>query len=512
MVDFDLNAASSFNNDVTAAMARGAISYSPEDLLQSYEYFQSLLPKQGFPMDGALIRPQAAFQYSKDFLQNFAKERGLNLPVGLIDYVASAAYGKGADTSFPQVKMLTNILAQGCTTAITSQAKSFAASIPALRSIGGEALVEGVAGIGVTTAAALADGSISAQEGKAILQTAGSLAGSVMGTALSATAVGGPIGAAAGIVVGALLSALIPDPLPPPRVSVRDLQAQQGLQVREDVYQQLMSIRETIAKTCKTQEASYWESVDGFLVGFAERWAQAERMLGHRFELRWFEDAYGPAFWLQPSGKRLAGARWALDYVNANGATARTANYWTYVKGGEPVTRCMLPSLGCPYPDTMALGEIPVPSPSTYPGSKMFSSGAREVQAMAARGTVWVPQSQRLDCERFLPYPDFNFQSPDGARRYQDILAVKNDEMLSKVLQFNATKTLMEADLMRTQAVMNARMELLVNAQKMKTFGADLSETGDMIAEGILKKRRFNNIALAGGVGVLGLALWRTLR
>ncbi len=511
MADFDLT----YSADLIAAGAsRSPIAGSLLELKNNYAAISALIPQGGSPIINGRIDPGESYKYSVAALQNFSAAYMSKSPLSLdlIKFVASAGAGGGLNLLNGPLMTINSVVSQISGTDVIKNAGEYVSSKLGKSLTAGSAggvVLEGVAGIGTVTASALADGKVTADEGRAIVQSAATFACGAIGAAVGGIA--GPIGAAVGVLVGQLIDLLMAAP-PPPVIDSGFLKTMSTAEASQALFDKLALERLKVVNYAQGQEDEYWRNLDQFFLAFGNRWADAERNIGFKFGLRWFEDARGPAFYMPPRDLARVGARWTVNYQERIDTAANEANFQTFMAGGQPVTRCLLPMSGCPYPNLVGL---PLATTNGYVASQpMYSEGWREVRAFASRGVVWARPEQRLDVDRYIPYPTTIYTSggPAGIQAYLTMLGTKQREIAVKQAAYRGAQVLLNADLARTTAVMQGYVTMLANKAKYKAVGLNLNEE---VGIGTLIERRsslLNDTALLAGLGVLGFSIWKAVK
>jgi hypothetical protein len=508
MADFSTSYRADALSTLTGAQLSADLSSNMGDMVAKYQEIKALAPAGGIPIIGNLVDPGESVKYTRDILENVKTRYKLDMSSELIDFVATAGNGGGLNLLNTPLMSLNNLAAQVTGTdfldesrqVIGSVAKSIGISAPAGAAIGG------IVGVTKNFASSLADGQISADEARGLASSAAAFAGTTVGAAIGGVA--GPIGAAVGMIAGILIDLF--QPPPPPRISPEVEGRFAALQERQALFDRLAEERKRVVEYCRAAEQNYWASFDKFFAEFGQSWAREEYNLGFKFGMRWFDDAYGPAFYADPGAIRRQGAAWQLVYDQPMQVPPDTneANFQTFVLNGNEVTRCMLPMCGCPYP-TIPGRLLQYPNGKLPTGDQMFSTGFRESYVFAARDVLWVPPEKRLDCERFIPYPSFEYLNSPG--EYLKLLQRKQKDIQIMIARYRASQVLLQADLARTSAVMRSYLDLLANKAQYRAFGLGL---GDGRLADFIESRHslLNNTALVAGLGVLGYSIWRAVK
>lgn len=520
MVDF---------NTTLAADAYGAASELPlssnlEDLASSYGAIKQLMPSGGLPILNGYVDPGESYKYTTAVLQNFSAKymKGQALPQELVSFVASAGGGGGFNLRNSGLMALNSVVSQvtgsdfidNGVEAVGKIASSFR-NMPGGSVFKDSAVQGGVVQITNAISSALADGNVSSDEVSGIAGATCAFAGAAMGAAMGGCA--GPIGAAVGMAVGLLISLMQSPPPPPIIISKVAFDRQAVGKQQQYLFDFLSAERKKAVDNIIAMESGYWGEFDKFFATFAQNWANQELSLGMKFGLRWFDDSMGPAFWMYPQDLRLVGARWSVIYNQPLQVPAdvNKANFQTFVVGDNAVTRCYLPMCGCPYPDMAGPLTYPKPAGGKVPkvNVQLFSDGEREVRAFAARGLVWVPPEQRLNVDRYVPYPTSNYllSGEGGIQAYYNMLADKQREVRVKVVTQAAAQVALQLDLARTAGVMRSYMKTMANKAVYRAIGFSLEDAN--LANYIESRNSMlNNAALMAGLGVLGYAAWRTFK
>lgn len=459
-----------------------------------------------------LVDPGEAFKYGVAALNNFSKEEKISIPADVIYTVASGGFGAGLNLRNDGLMAVNGLLTQISGTDVIDNLDDMFGGV--IRDMNNP-VVSGFAGLGVEAIGRVSDGDISQEDQMAIVQGASTMAIGSIGAAIGGVA--GPIGAVIGTFVSAFIGAIFPPPPPPFVLSQRLIDIHTGDEQARDAYNVLLPERQKAHDVCETSEAQYWNAFEEFFEEFASTWQRNERRIGFKFDLRWFNDSYGPMFYAETERLRRIGGRWGYDYryPSSASATALDANYQTFVlDSGEEATRCLLPFAGCPYPKVGHPSPIPGPQLPSRAGH-LYSGGSRETRAFAARDLIWVPKDMRLDCDRYVPYPDSRITRGTSASKsyYLRVLQEKQRDLSVKKAHLDQASGILRADLARTIEVMDRYLYVMSNRSILQKSGVRVAELAESSERYIRKKNSLlNNTALAGGLGVLGFSLWKAFR
>lgn len=448
-----------------------------------YNYYLDLAP-QKFPSRD--MGPQEAVEWGRAALDNYAQKEGINRNshfTAARDFVASSNNGRGFNLNDPNYARYSAALGE-----ITGAASSEYYQVA----------VE----VGVVTVDTIRDGRISESDAEQIGQATGAVVGGVVAQAFGVPA---PIGALAGGYIGGGAAGIIYHAL-----GGEDLQAKANklaAQARAEVER----YRAEAVYNCRGLESLYWKSVDDFYKRFATAWTKAEQNINWRFQLRWFDPNPGLAF--RNTWDRAARAPTLTKASNNYGVDYSCGNQLVVASGGEKrvrVCKFKCPYVyGCPYPD---LGKNALPGKIVE--EALTDDDQRVSQAFAARDIIWLPPSERLDCESYIkPVPGGNLATNAQVRdQYKASVQTQLTNLAQRQYLFEQARAFLQADLLRTVTVVAAEHDMYMKRAQYLTDGWQKGSYDDAIQTSKALSKVLNTTVFAGGVGLAGYALWKALK
>lgn len=477
-----------------AVSGLGAADEEPEEELPTraevkagYKEWLAIAPR-GFPADN--MTPDAAVGWSLEALDSYARSQGINTQsnqhIDMRNFVASANQGRGFDPS------------QAATLRYSGALGEMSAAV------GLESEYPGVAvELGVVTYETLKDGKLSQSDAVKIGQVTGAVVGGVVAQAFGVPA---PIGAMAGAALGGGAAAIVHSAFAGPDIQAQLEAAERALQAEMERF------RSDAIYRCTGIEGLYWKEFDRFYDSFAVAWTKAEQSVGWRFDLRWFDPNPGLEFrYTWNRAKRSYTDSPRTDTLGVEYACGTQAVY--HSGGRETITTCKYKCpfvYGCPYP---YLGPGAVPS-QVVPDA-LTGNASRVSQAFAARGALWLPETERLSCEEHIA------RIPHGAelapnyqirKKYQSDVRTQLWVLEQKIQKLQRVRSLLGADLLRTLTVVRAERDLYVNRVSYLTDGWQRGAYELAIQKSSKLSSVLNNTMLAAGAGLLGYGIYRAVR
>lgn len=396
---------------------------------------------------------------------------------------------------------------------------------------GGEALALGT----MTIEAIRSGGYISNAQTRSMAMTAGGTAGAVIGSIFPV--VGNAVGAVVGTIVGAAIGSIIGAFTKPDFAAIEARAKEEAKRANT-----------LLKRACTDHETQFNEFVFQKVFEISTKWINAENTLGYRIPLRWFESNPGLRFEGaaqrgEPFMDRLLGSpsgavlnqtltpkslmdgyayphgkfRCFTDDKLRQGKIDYAGRTWT-VRGQEQLGICNFycpeKILGCLYPQPA--------------GNQFHMYGSpRVIAAYYSRGFD-IPA--RFGCSTIPLVTDY-VEKPEhwgkttskGEQAEQEYMTAIAEELKkqSRVLvrqanqqtaDFTHVSNIVTADLIRTIALMKSQQNILMNEVFLASTGVLDDVTTKFAGMRADHIRNMKNIALVGGAGLLGTALWRALR
>lgn len=468
----------------------GATTQEPEESLptraevkEGYQYYLDLAP-QKFPSKD--MSPQEAVEWGRAALNNYAERKGITRNAHFQasrDYVASSNSGKGFNPNNQQYAQYAHALGE-ITGAASSEYYGVAVQL------------------GVVTYDTLKDGGLDESDAEKIGQVTGAVVGGIVGQAFGVPA---PIGALVGGYLGGGSARIIYHAF-----AGEDLHAKTR-RLAAEAREKMTAYRDNAVWVCKSLESAYWRGVEDFYRKLAESWTTAEQNVQWRFALRWFDPNPGLAFrytWNRTSRMPTDSSRsdtYGLEYNCGTRVVHHSA-------GVNRVRSCLYrcPHVyGCPYP---SLGRGAVPSQVVE--AALTDDHERVSQALAARGVIWLPKNQRLNCEAYIPPVPGGNLSADYQRRMQYMSNVSNRlrQIHSNIATFTRARSFLQADLLRTLTVVRTERDMYMRRAQYLTDGWQKGSYDKAIQNSKTLSSLLNNAVLVGGGALAGYGLWRALK
>lgn len=463
-----------------------------------YDYYMALAPNDkhgnpGLPADrDGNVSAEDAIEWGKQALENYERSTGVKSSSSFRTKIATANSFRGLNLEQGNVGAAAQILGD-----ISGAAGNQYYSVSA------EAAV--------MTASQLRDGKITEAEAAEM----GTAIGAVVGAAVcQSVGVPAPIGAVVGGYVGGGSAEIIHNVFAGP--SEEKLQKAREARVR----QVINHFRFDAVAACDRFRLDYWKQVDEFVKAFAVGWTDAERSIGWRFGLRWFEPTDDAAFRYKWDKQKMRAdtsrgirrdTKAAYDCQSVQLSTTKGTQHTEWC-----TSRCTK-VYGCPYPD-LYQGVSGGPTPThVVPGA--LEQGIRVMHALAARGVVWLPPRKQRQgdwmrplCEEYIPQVPSDAYQPANQylrERYRDNVRTLLANLDDQYRKFARARTWLMADLTRTIAVVGSEHNLWINKARYIEDGA----TGGAVRKARKQSKQLSNIvtgvSLTAGVALLGYAVYR---
>lgn len=449
-----------------------------------YNYYLDLAP-QKFPSRD--MSPQEAVEWGRAALDNYARAEGISQDAhfrAARDYVASSNSGRGFASS-------------------NSQYMQYSAALGEITGAASSEYYQVAVELGVVTADTIRDGKISEKDAEQIGQATGAVVGGVVAQAFGVPA---PIGALAGGYIGGGAAGIIYHAF-----GGEDLQAKANklaAQARAAVEQ----YRANAVYSCRGLESMYWKSVDDFYKRIAVSWTKAEQNINWRFQLRWFDPNPGLAFkyaWdrnkREPKDSATRSDTFGIDYSCQQQVVYHSS-------GQERIKVCnyRCPFVyGCPYP---SLGSNAVPGQIIE--EALTDDDQRVAQALAARGVIWLPPSERMDCANYIkPVPSGNLATNAQVRdQYKASVQTQLNNLATRMWLFERARAYLQADLLRTVTVVSAERDMYMKRAQYLSDGWQKGSYDEAIAASKTLSGILNASVFAGGTALAAYGLWRALK
>lgn len=448
-----------------------------------YDYYLSLTPDK---FTGDDMSPGAAVKWNKRALSNYVRREGITKNAHVDAAIAIAATSNNG-TGFNPYS--------------TSYAE-YALALGEMTGAAGNQYYGVAAEVGAVTVDTVRDGKITEAEAEKIGQATGAIVGGVLAQSVGVPA---PIGALVGGKLGGGAASMIHNAF-----AGADLQ-KRAQDLAKQARAEVERFRSDAVQTCRALESYYWKDVDAFYRKYAESWTEAERNIGWRFQLRWFDPNPGLAF------------RYGWDKSKLEPATSRRTDTLGYDydcgtsvvvhSGGEERVRiCKFKCpyvFGCPYPN---LGSNGVPGQIVE--AALTDDAQRVSQALAARGVLWLPPSQRIDCSAYIkPVPGGNLATNAQVRdQYRASVQTQLNNLVTRAAEFERARVFLQADLVRTVTLVSAEKDLYMRRAEYLTDGWKKGSYEEALASSVALSRVLNTTVFAAGAGLLGYGIWRALR
>lgn len=466
-----------------------------------YDYYMALAPndkygKPGLPADAdGNVSAEDAIAWGKQALNNYESSTGVKTSSSFKTKIATADDFRGLNLSQGNVAAAAQILGD-----ISGAAGN------EYYSVSTEAAV--------MTASQLRDGKLTEQEAADMGTAIGAVAGAAVCQSIGVPA---PIGAVVGGYVGGGSAEILHNVFA--GASEEKLKKAREARVR----QAINHFRFDAVAACDRFRLDYWKQVDKFVKAFAIGWTDAERSIGWRFGLRWFEPTDDPSFrykWnkqqlIAESGRGIRrDTEAAFDCRSVQISTTKGTKHTEWCTSRCPMV------YGCPYPD-LYQGVAGGPTPThVVPGA--LEEGIRVMHALAARGVVWLPPRDERQgdwlrplCEEYVPRVPSDAYVPANQhlrKRYRDDVGTLLANLDDQYRKFVQARTWLLADLTRTIAVVGSEHNLWVNKARYIEDGA----TGGAVRKARQQSKQLSNIvtgvSLTAGVALLGYAVYRGTR
>lgn len=467
-----------------------------KEVKEGYDYYLALAPRNQLPKrdSNGNIPPDEAIAWSVQALENWERTSGGKQSSEFKLMVATARDFKGLNMNQAQTRAYAEALGE-----ISGAASSDYYNVAVTA--------------GVVTVDSLKDGKITQDEAVAMGTTVGAVAGAVVGQAIGVPA---PIGAFVGGTIGGGSAAIIYHVFGAP--SWKQMQKAREAKIRAE----LNKFRHDALTACIEFERDYWKQFDQFINDYAIAWTHAEMEIGWRFGLRWFDRNPGLEFeylWDKSKGHATKDKGRRTDTMGERYGCKSVAYQSSAGTTREQVCLYRCPFVyGCPYPDLYE-GVAGGPTPTDVVPSAL-EGGMRVVHAFAARGVLWLPQKkqskwERPDCEEYIikPPSDAYHAANDQVRRtYKGNVQTRLRNLDDLYMRYIRARTFLQADLTRTIAVVRAEHDLYVNKAQYITVGGGSSAIADAAAQSKMLSNIVNGVAFAGGLGLLGYAMYRGLK
>lgn len=474
---------------LSAVRGLGAVEDSTDELptkgevRDGYKYYLRLAPEQ--PLSQRMS-PHDAVEWGRQALTNYARQEGINQDAHFRakrELVATSNEGRGFNINDPRYKAYSEALGE-----ITGAA--------------GSEYYQVAVELGVLTYDTVRDGNFSQKDAERMGQVTGAIVGGVVAQAFGVPA---PIGAMVGGVAGGGTAAIVYNV-----VAGVDLQ-KKAKELQAQARREVERFRSDAVWTCRRLERLYWDELDEFYRRFAISWTNAERNIGWRFGLRWFDPNPGLAFryhW-DPSRRDVSDTKrtdtYGLEYACGTQVVVHSG-------GEERLRSCKYrcPFIyGCPYPN---LGRGAVPGQVVE--AALTDDVDRVSQVLAARGVLWVPQAQRLNCEQYIEQvPGGNLATNYQQRtQYEARVRASLEKLQAQMWQYTRARTFLQADLVRTMSVVATEKDVYMNKATYLTEGLQNKALQSAVDQSKQLSAVLNNTVLLGGAMLAGYATWRALR
>lgn len=408
----------------------------------------------------------------------------------------------------------------------------------AMSRISSTPLGNGTMQIGMELAGSLQDGYMSDAEIRSVATTTGAVIGGAVGSIIPGigTAVGTLVGSTIGMLVGEVITWYTE-----PRWE----------KVMQEMRKEAEKASDLLRGSCLTAERDFNENyVARNIYQLSDLWHNTELTLGFRIPLRWFDANPGlpfvykawttnnPAryplnalYWgtntppnMQPESylKNIAGWDFRYGkfecrtaYRNRQGTVGPYAGKDWRVTGDERVGSCNFycPSslLGCLYPEPVAglFGPFRV----------MSAMQARGFQLPLDMGCANIGNvSEGVDCRAKFKNADGSDEEKEQMCRDYIRTLIKSQagelekSIVSQQKNFITVLNLVSQDITRTAALMKSQNDIFANRVALAKPGKIITPATQLAAARLRHVRNMKNLSMAGGAGVLGLALWRTFR